>query len=171
MSRRQNWRNVVADPLEPEEVAWRLYNSAKTKAKKRGLTFKLKYNDVLRPVLAGACQATGIPFDHRAKPATGVDLPFRASLDRIDNTVGYEPDNIQIVCCIYNRSKAMWNVDDVVTMAEAIMQKQLELPGTVCRCKRCKRELTKPSSIKEGMGKKCSIIVGRHTNDPPECNR
>ncbi|NBT57499.1 hypothetical protein EBT16_01830 [bacterium] len=172
MKRRENWRDIVAEPLEPEEVAWRLYNSAKTKARKRGLTFKLKYNDVLRPVKAGACAVTGIPFDHRAKPARGVDLPFRASLDRIDNTVGYEADNIQIVCCIYNRSKGMWNVEDVVAMAEAIMkQKQLELPEVICRCKKCRKELTAPDSVKMGLGPKCrKRLNGKHTNDPPNRN-
>ncbi|NDD53406.1 hypothetical protein EBZ39_05950 [bacterium] len=177
MKRRENWRDIVAEPLEPEEVAWRLYNSAKTKARKRGLTFNLKYNDVLRPVMAGVCAVTGIPFDHRAKPARGVDLPFRASLDRIDNTIGYQADNIQIVCCIFNRSKGMWNVEDVVAMAEAIMQKQLELPNIVCRCAVCRRELRSAESVNRGIGPKCLTAVkagrlfnGRHTNDPPNGN-
>lgn len=180
MKRRQNWRDVVADTLEPEEVAWRLYNSAKTKAKRRGLSFNLAYTDVLRPVKGGVCQVTGIPFDHRAKPAKGVDLPFRASLDRVDNTVGYLPNNIQIVCCIYNRSKGMWNVEDVETMAKAIMektmQKQLELPNVICRCAVCRKELRVPESVQRGVGPKClkafnpRLLNGKHTNDPPNRN-
>jgi hypothetical protein len=105
--RRRNWREVEAEPICEAEVAWRLFNSAKAKAKSRGLSFTLKYNDVLRQVKRGRCPITGIAFDHRAKPAPGrgPDLPFRASLDRVDNTKGYHPDNVMVVVKIYNNAK------------------------------------------------------------------
>ena len=120
MTRRVNWQSVKADPICAGELTGYLYNSAKRKAAQRGLTFNLKWNDVLRRVEKGKCEATGIPFDMRRKPARGVDLPFRASLDRIDNTRGYEPDNIAVVCKIYNHAKWNWNAEDVIALAAAI---------------------------------------------------
>ncbi|CAB4136967.1 hypothetical protein UFOVP315_18 [uncultured Caudovirales phage] len=121
MTRRQHWRDIQSPVLEPEEVAWRLFNSAKSKAASRRLNFDLKFNDVLRRVRKGRCELSGIPFDHRAKPLKGVDLPFRASLDRTDNTEGYLPGNIRVVCCIYNRAKMMWAHEDVLHLAKALV--------------------------------------------------
>jgi hypothetical protein len=133
MTRREHWRDVHSPILEPEEVAWRLFNSAKTKAKGRKLEFNLKYNDVLRRVRTGKCAVSGIPFDHRAKPVRGVDLPFRASLDRINNTKGYFPDNIQVVCCIYNRAKLMWGREDVLHLAMALIERDTALQEEMLR--------------------------------------
>lgn len=122
MKIRKDWRDSPTHAIEPEEVAWRLFNSAKLKAKRRGLAFDLRYNDVLRQVKRGVCCRTGIPFDNRAKPMCGPDLPFRASLDRVDNTRGYFPDNVEVVCKIFNQVKWCWNVEDVLYMAEKLME-------------------------------------------------
>jgi hypothetical protein len=122
--RRHDWRNANCVAIEPEEVAWRLFNSARNKAKSRGLTFDLRYNDVYRQVRKGHCARTGIPFDNRTKPITGPDLPFRASLDRIDNTKGYLPDNIAVVVKIWNHAKWVWNEEDVIRMAKGLLEQE-----------------------------------------------
>lgn len=72
----------------------------------------------------GQCEVTGIPFDMRQKPYRGMDFPFRASLDRTDNAVGYLPHNIQVVCKIYNQCKFIWNEEDVMEMAYALITEQ-----------------------------------------------
>ena len=118
---RMDWNDYEGEALTAEEVAVRLYDAARLKSKRRKLDFDLKFNDVLRQVAAGTCRVTGIPFDMRAKPARGCDLPFRASLDRIDNTRGYFRDNIQVVVKIYNHSKWTWNDEDVWLMAKGIL--------------------------------------------------
>lgn len=120
--RRTDWRQATTHAIDPEEVAWRLFNSAKLKAKRRGLDFDLRYNDVWTQVRVGKCCRTGIPFDHRAKPFYGPDLPFRASLDRVDNTRGYFPDNVEVVCKIFNQVKWCWNAEDVLYMARKLVE-------------------------------------------------
>ena len=37
---------------------------------------------------------------------------FAPSIDRIDSSKGYTPDNIQIVCCAYNMGKKNMSDDD-----------------------------------------------------------
>lgn len=110
--------------LSPEEVAWRLYSSAKNGAPSRNKEFDLTYDDVLHLVKQGQCAMSGIPFDMNEKPFRGKDIPWRASLDRIDNKIGYTPENIQVVCKIYNAAKYIWTDADVITLAKAIARRQ-----------------------------------------------
>lgn len=120
---RLNWREHKGPRLSDEKVAWLLYNSAQRGATNRNLAFDITYSDVLKLVRTGKCAVSGIPFDRRQKPTIQPDLPFRASLDRIDNTKGYIKDNIQVVCRIYNHAKWNWNSDDVITLAKALVEK------------------------------------------------
>lgn len=109
--------------LSPEEVAWKLYSSAKNGAPSRNKEFSLSYEDVLRLVKQGSCAMSGIPFDMNEKPFRGKDIPWRASLDRINNDIGYIPGNIQVVSKIYNAAKYVWTDSDVLTLARALARR------------------------------------------------
>jgi hypothetical protein len=109
--------------LSDEEVAWKLYSSAKNGAPIRNKDFYLEYDDVLRLVKKGRCAMSGIIFDRNEKPFRGYDIPWRASLDRIDNSIGYLPDNIQVVCRIYNSAKYVWSDADVLKLARALVER------------------------------------------------
>ena len=103
--------------LTAEEVAYKLFTAAKSKAGTRGRNFALDYTDVLALVRSGYCPRTGILFDM----SEGRQLPFRPSLDRIDNDKGYTLDNIQVVCKIYNTAKWAWTDEDVFRMSESLV--------------------------------------------------
>lgn len=104
-------------PLRADQVARLLFDNAQRKAEKRKKSFNLKFDDVYDRVRHGRCERTGLPFDMRK----GANLPFRASLDRIDNARGYEPDNIQVVVRIYNTAKWGWTDDDVLKVSRALV--------------------------------------------------
>lgn len=124
---RQNWREIKAGPISAEECATKLWSAAKTKAAGRGLSFNLNYQVVLEKVRAGRCEVTGIAFDMRRKPDGGGDFPFRASLDRIENSVGYTDSNVQVVVKMYNNAKQCWNDEDVLAMSIGMVTHQLGL--------------------------------------------
>lgn len=123
---RQSWREHKGPVLSDEEVAWLLLSSAKRGAQSRNLPLDIEYQDVLKLVRTGKCEISKIPFDKRRKPLHGSDLPFRASLDRIDNTKGYLKDNIQVVCRIFNHCKWTWDTEDVLTLATALVREHGE---------------------------------------------
>lgn len=129
---RVNWRSIDSPMLTPEQVAVKLYDAAKGKAYSRGLEFDLRFNIVLGGVKVGRCAMSGIPFDMRLKPR-GVDFPFRASLDRIDNTLGYLDTNVQIVAKIYNSAKYIWNDEDVLKMAQGLMENTYDWKSNIRR--------------------------------------
>lgn len=103
-------------PLRADQVARLLFENAQRQAEKRGKSFTIQFDDVYDRVRKGVCERTGIPFDTRR----GKRLPFRASIDRVDNDRGYEPDNIQLVVLIYNMAKFEWSDADVIRLANAL---------------------------------------------------
>lgn len=54
---------------------------------------------------AGRCEVTGIPFEFGRWPGTAKN-PYAPSLDRIDSSKPYSPDNVQVVVWAYNRLKS-----------------------------------------------------------------
>lgn len=89
-------------------IATHLYDAALAKHKQRGLEFNLSFEHVLIGVERGVCAHTGIPFDNRR----GAWLPFKASLDRRDNTLGYFDNNVDIVAKCVNQGKGPWTLQD-----------------------------------------------------------
>lgn len=97
-----------APDVSPEQVAVALYNSAKSNAPSRGIPFNLAFESVYDKVLRGTCALTGVPFVHKKHTL----LPWRASLDRLDNTKGYTEDNVDTVAKIVNGSKGAYSLTD-----------------------------------------------------------
>lgn len=71
------------------------------------------------------CAVTGLSFTVGGLTGTGKRNPFNASPDRIDNTKGYEPDNVQWVVFIYNLMKNNFNDEDIVLFVEALKNRSI----------------------------------------------
>jgi hypothetical protein len=76
-----------------------LLQAAKTRARKRDQAFTITMDWVERKLLAGVCEATGVPLTLDA------GTPWSPSLDKIDPEKGYTPENTRIVTWFYNRAK------------------------------------------------------------------
>lgn len=89
-------------------------------AKQRGLECTL--DEVALDVVssAGRCARTGIRFE----PGD-----FDMSLDRVDNALGYTPNNVQAVCWIYNRAKGTSTDAAVLRMAVSLVQQTIVSTG------------------------------------------
>lgn len=68
-----------------------LYNLAKMRAKRKGLTFTILKSDIVIPE---NCPILGIPIDNAARGRASYNSP---SIDRIDNARGYEPSNVHVI--------------------------------------------------------------------------
>jgi hypothetical protein len=98
----------------------KMFNSVKYSARARGITFDIGRSDIgtLIKNQKWNCARTGIPFD--LTMGDGIK-PFGPSVDRIDNARGYERDNIQVVCNVYNFAKSRFSDDDVFRFASALV--------------------------------------------------
>lgn len=88
--------------------------SAATRAKRKGIPFSLgdaDIADIQRRIDVGLCEITGMPFD--LSPGRHFNSP---SIDRIDSTRGYSPDNIRVVCHAMNAAMGDWGEGPVWKM-------------------------------------------------------
>lgn len=86
----------------------RLVAEAKKRAKKKGLDFTIVARDVVIPLF---CPALDIPI------IWGGPRPNWPSIDRLDNSRGYTPDNIRVISFRANNLKGDASADEAVKIA------------------------------------------------------
>ena len=101
----------------------RAFHAAKQRAKKRGADFTITMDDVLPQVELGYCSVTKIPFSHEAMPNRRRN-PFAPSIDRIDSSKGYTPDNIRVVIFAFNLMLADFGAEVFGEVAKAYLKEQ-----------------------------------------------
>lgn len=95
---------------------------ARDRARKAGVPYSLDPKEIQRRLDVGKCEVTGVTFDLEGKAAVQSRCsPWVPSIDRIRPKDGYTPDNIRIVCWIYNLAKGEFEHDDVVKMAAGLI--------------------------------------------------
>lgn len=122
-------RNRYASPIGR---AKQMFNSAKCRAKRDGIEFTIYLDQILILVSLGYCPKTGFRFD-LTPPRRGQTNPFTPSIDRIDAKKGYEPNNIQVVCNMFNMGKSDHNEIDFIAMCLAIAERNSTNPIAAVR--------------------------------------
>jgi hypothetical protein len=98
---------------EEIDIAW--FNSKARRAKQRDYDFTLTIEDIWDIYIAQdkVCALSGVPIDFKGT----------ASLDRIDNAVGYVRENIQIVHKDVNYMKYIYSQDYFIKMCNLVASK------------------------------------------------
>jgi len=104
----------LSSQLSPRTRANRLLNAARSRGKYE-VTITTEF--IQEKIERGVCEATGLPFD--LSPGNG-PTPWAPSLDRIDNSLGYTPNNSRVVVWMFNAAKGTTTDEDVLTLAEAL---------------------------------------------------
>jgi hypothetical protein len=107
-------------------AAYKLYHAAKYRAKKKGLVFDLTKDWILEKLNNGVCEASGLKIQFSQKYSRtrhAFSEPFSPSLDKIDPKGGYTKDNTQLVVWIYNAAKSAFTHEDVLILANALVNK------------------------------------------------
>ena len=74
-----------------------IYRNIRKRAKRGGIEFSISYEDLVIPE---RCPIFDVPFNFDGK---GSD--YGPSVDRIDNTRGYVPGNVHVICKLANHMK------------------------------------------------------------------
>jgi hypothetical protein len=109
---RENHRN--------EDTLFRLWKSSKNRSCAKRKENTLKLSDIPNP---STCAYLDIPLDYRGvseREKKAFNIP---TLDRIDNTRGYTPDNIQVISDMANRMKSNATIPQLLTFGRNIIKK------------------------------------------------
>lgn len=93
-----------------------LWAASKQRAKKHNLLFTIQPEDIIVP---NNCPYLQIPL---IISTTGRQHSS-PSLDRIDSTGGYTPDNIEVVSDLANRMKSDASVEQLIIFAKSVLSK------------------------------------------------
>jgi hypothetical protein len=97
-----------------------MFQRTKSRAKLKGIIFELTLDWVQEKLLQGACEVTGLPFTLDTGQSSKHN-PWSPTIDRKESTMGYTPENCQVVVWAYNVAKNSWPHSVVQTMAEALI--------------------------------------------------
>lgn len=97
-----------------EKYARLKLTATKKRAQKRGIAFSLTPQDVI-PLYEAGCALTGYQFSRIAKERS----PLSPSIDRIDSSKGYTPDNIRVVCYALNIGMNDWGFEKIAPLWKA----------------------------------------------------
>ena len=92
---------------------------AKSRARQKNITFSIKFQDLLAmwSYQEGRCNLSG-------RSMTIVKgSPELVSIDRIDSSVGYERDNIQLLCSAVNLAKNVLNEEYFIDICKDIARR------------------------------------------------
>lgn len=94
----------------------RIFNAAKSNAKRKGIDFTITLDDLVIPTL---CPYLGVPLTNIYGQGR---VKSNVSLDRIDSTLGYVPGNVQIISDLANRMKQEATPNELLAFARGVME-------------------------------------------------
>jgi len=94
---------------------------AKNRAKGKGIEYDLDSEWLISKLKPMRCEATNSPLTLEIDKDVQ-HSPFRPSIDRVDNSIGYTKENCRVTCVIYNKAKSDGIDEDVLLMAKYLLK-------------------------------------------------
>lgn len=96
--------------------------SYRSGAKRRNLSWGIA-DDLFDILTKSGCFYCGVPPAQVSKTGSGNGDYIYNGIDRVDNTLGYEPDNVAPCCKICNRAKDVMSLEDFLSWVGRIAYK------------------------------------------------
>jgi hypothetical protein len=106
----------------PRGRALAIWRAARDRCGGDPAAFSLDPEWVVERVSAGLCEATGIPFDLSPAGGRRFARAFAPSIDRVDPSQPYTPENCRVVVLAYNVARGRWGDDAILMVAEGLAQ-------------------------------------------------
>lgn len=113
-----NKNRYEQSPYHTVDIRQRMIYNAKRRATIKGLPFNLVLDDIVIPE---KCPYLGVPLQqHAFRSSYRGDV---ASLDRIDSTKGYTPDNIEVISNLANSMKNGASIEQLLLFAKEVLNR------------------------------------------------
>jgi len=99
----------------PYNYVNKIWTRSKSRAKKSGIPFTITIIDIEDLSVPLVCPVLGIPMNHEPSSSQQDDS---ISIDRIDSTRGYEPDNIVLISWRANFLKSNGTLDELISLGK-----------------------------------------------------
>ena len=109
-------RRKYTDKMRSNRGAEYLWTRAFKRAKANGREFTIKVSDVVIPEF---CPYFGLKLEF----ATDLQAPNSPSLDRIDNSKGYVPGNVEVISVKANRLKSALSTEEMRAFATTLLNR------------------------------------------------
>jgi len=119
----ENYARIKGFRKRETQSDWakKLFYSVRSNARTRGIDVYIDYNWILSQFESGdrRCAISGIPFDfgYNSKYRR---RPFAPSVDRIDSSLPYTPENCRLVCCVANYAMNSWDDEVLIKLAHGV---------------------------------------------------
>lgn len=115
LKRIQNMRQTTPKKLKLD----RLFYYSKVRAKEKKIEHTITYEWLQQQAQNDTCSATGIKFNY---DTTKVRNPFGPSIDRINISKGYTPENCRLVIWAFNAGLGHYTEQDLYTVCKAYLE-------------------------------------------------
>ena len=102
-----------------KEWAKSAWKNSQLRAKKKGRSHNIHWKPDILPICVDICPVFGFPLNY-SNNKLAFDSP---TLDRVDNSRGYEPDNIAVISRRANSMKGDGTAEDVKMLLEWMLTK------------------------------------------------
>ena len=110
----KNKKPTQPHQLSTKEFIQKMIGNSKHRAKELNITFEINIQDITIP---STCKYLDFPLTTIRGRGR---LDTNASIDRIDSTKGYTPDNVEVISFLANRMKNSASIEQLKTFAKNI---------------------------------------------------
>lgn len=129
-----------------------LYGNARVRSRKRNVEVFITSDWIEEHLKRGTCELTGLPFSFEPPPEGLTRRPDAPSVDRIDKTKPYTPENTRVILWAVNCALAEYGTETMLPILERMVNAIKEQPTPISTKHPSASQESEPHGVVHGAG-------------------